>query len=298
MSALPAKVLPQTASFRDSKPSRSEGYEPHSYSELLQAFEDLQSQYQRCAGALAAAAHDLRTPLAIVSGYIELLLSGKVGPLSEQQRTITEDIRSNTARLADLISNFLTFSALETGKLGMRFELGDLNASLSELCNLWLPRFQQKKIAFYFLLSDQITSLVFDQLRVQRVVTNLLENAFKYTPAGGTVWLASEPYLLDRRSSRKEVTNDRRRTFASTANGVRVVVADTGPGIAAEFHQEIFNDFFHMANSQDGPEGMGLGLAICRRLIHAHGGKIWVESERGAGSKFCFFLPLTPEDGD
>src|SRR5581483_8438482 len=209
MSALPAKVLPQTASFRDSKPSRSEGYEPHSYSELLQAFEDLQSQYQRCAGALAAAAHDLRTPLAIVSGYIELLLSGKVGPLSEQQRTITEDIRSNTARLADL------------------------NSSLSELCNLWLPRFQQKKIAFYFLLSDQITSLVFDQLRVQRVVTNLLENAFKYTPAGGTVWLASEPYLLDRRSSRKEVTDDRRRTFASTANGVRVVVADTGPGIAA-----------------------------------------------------------------
>src|SRR5437588_9056635 len=121
MSALPAKVIPNTRSFPDSKPPHSGGYEPQSYGELLEAFEDLQSHYQRCAVALAAAAHDLRTPLAIVSGYIELLLSGKVGPLSEQQRTITEDIRSNSARLADLISNFLTFSALETGKLGMRF---------------------------------------------------------------------------------------------------------------------------------------------------------------------------------
>ncbi len=259
---------------------------------LLGAFQQLQEQYQRCSRALATAAHDLRTPRAVVSGYIELLISGKLGPLTDRQKSCLDDMQSSSLRLQRLITDFLTFSALQTGNIILHCEEADLNACLSEICSFWLRRFQSKGVAFYFLANEHLPSFPFDYDRIQRVLSNLLENALKFTPAGGTVWLSAEPQLWERRTMDKPGYRERRKQTVSAPNAVRVCVADTGPGIPPEYHLEVFGDFFQVHDMKTVDSGMGLGLGIARRLVQAHGGKIWVESEPSCGSKFCFFLPL------
>lgn len=279
------------------EPVLAEEFRPggNSHQELLQAYMQLQERYHRCTDALAAAAHDLKTPLAILSGYIELLQNEKLGPLSERQRGILQDMQASSARLEHFIQDFLTFSVLETGELKMKYEVGNMNACLSEICNFWSPRFQQKGIALYFLANEKLQPFVFDFAKVQRVLSNLLDNAAKFTPAGGTVWLHAEPHMWERRSNYlPSPVQERRKQRSEVPNSVKVSVSDTGPGIAAEFHQEIFDDFFRLAQAGVSGEGVGLGLAIARRLVQAFGGKIWVESDQGSGSKFCFLLPLLP----
>lgn len=261
--------------------------------ELERAYQQLEIDYRRCAQALATAAHDLRTPLAVVSGYIELLMSGKLGPLTDRQSRCLDDMFSSSQRLHRLISDFLTFSAIQTGNLNLQLnEPRDLHLCLTEICGFWMQRFQAKGVAFYYLPSEHLHPFPFDYDRIQRVISNLLENALKFTPQGGTVWLNAEPQLWERRTLESlPRTRERRRQAAAVPNAVRVSVADTGPGIPPEFHQEIFGDFFQIPNGETGG-GMGLGLGIARRLVQAHGGKIWVESEPSCGSKFSFVLPL------
>jgi signal transduction histidine kinase len=263
--------------------------------ELLREFRQLEEQYSRCAQALATAAHDLRTPLSVVSGYIELLLSGKLGALNEKQTGCLEDMYASSQRLGRLINDFLTFSAVQTGNLNLRLdEAGDMHACLTEVCSFWMPRFQTAGVAFYYLANERLQKFPFDYDRIQRVVSNLLENALKFTPPGGTVWLNAEPQIWERRQveSRNVARERRERSHLLAPNAVRVSVADTGQGIQAEYHQEVFGDFFQVPNSDSSGPGMGLGLGIARRLVQAHGGKIWVESEPGCGSKFSFLLPL------
>jgi two-component system sensor histidine kinase TorS len=223
-----------------------------------------------------------------------MLQSEKLGSLNERQREVLKDMRSNGIRLQRYIQDFLSFSVLETGELKMKFEAGNINASLSEVCRLWSPRFQEKGLALYFLANEKVPDLAFDGPKVERVVSNLLENASKFTPAGGTVWLHAEPYMWERRSIAKPaITQERRRRPLTAPNSVKISVSDTGPGIPPEYHLEIFDDFFRLPTNQK-TEGMGLGLAIARRLVLGMGGKIWVESEPGAGCKFSFIVPLNP----
>jgi signal transduction histidine kinase len=254
----------------------------------------LRDRFRKTTNALASAAHDLKTPLAILNGYIELLQSQKLGPLNDRQREVMGDMFSSGQRLQQFIQDFLTFSVLETGELRMQYIEGDLNACLSEVCRLWSSRFQERGLALYFLANDKLTLFPFDAPKIQRVISNLLENASKYTPQGGTVWLHAEPHMWERRgASNPGVNGDRRRQELKLPNAVKVSVADTGPGIRPEFHLEIFDDFFRLPGSESA-EGMGLGLAISRRLLQGMGGKIWVESEPGAGSKFSFLVPMKP----
>jgi len=261
---------------------------------VLQQFTQLQERFQRTTNALASAAHDLKTPLAILNGYVELLQSEKLGGLNERQREILADMRTSGHRLQHFIQDFLSFSILEIGEMKMHFEPADLNACLSEVCRLWSHSFQEKGLALYFLANEKLSEFAFDVPKVQRVVSNLLENASKFTPAGGTVWLHAEPYMWERRSATNpDNPMERRRQMISHPNSVKVSVSDTGPGIPAEYHIEVFDDFFQMPQSES-QSGMGLGLAIARRLVAAMSGKIWVESDPGAGCKFSFILPLLP----
>jgi signal transduction histidine kinase len=263
--------------------------------QLLQQHHQLQERFLRTNNALASAAHDLKTPLAILNGYVELLQSEKLGELNDRQREVLGDMRSNGQRLQHFIEDFLSFSVLETGKMKLRYEAADMNACLSEVCRLWSPRFHERKLALYFLANDKLTEFSFDVPKVERVVSNLLENASKFTPSGGTVWLHAEPYMWDRRVERRPaVKNDRRRRSNSQPNSVKVSVSDTGPGIPAEYHIEVFDDFFRLRQKGAQSDGTGLGLATARRLVNTMGGKIWVESEPGAGCKFSFILPVNP----
>jgi len=263
--------------------------------DLLQNYNQLSERYRRTTNALASAAHDLKTPLAILNGYIELLQSEKLGPLNDRQREVMGDMQSSGQRLQNFIQDFLSYTVLETGELRMQFEQGDINACLSEVCRLWSNRFQEKGLALYFLANDKLVLFPFDSPKVQRVISNLLENACKFTPPGGTVWLHAEPYMWERRGTPKTgIEKERRRQPLSAPNAVKVSVSDTGPGIPPEYHVEVFDDFFRLPSNENQSEGMGLGLAIARRLVNAMGGKLWVESELGAGSKFSFLVPLNP----
>jgi signal transduction histidine kinase len=263
----------------------------------LQEYAQLRERYLRTNNALASAAHDLKTPLAILNGYVELLQSEKLGGLNERQREVLRDMHANGQRLQHYIQDFLSFSVLETGELKMRFEPGNINACLSEVCRLWSPRFQETGLALYFLANEKVPEFSFDAPKVERIVSNLLENASKFTPSGGSVWLHAEPYMWERRTTAKPMGQERRRRPLMQANSVKISVSDTGPGIPPEYHLEIFDDFFRLPTSVKS-EGMGLGLAIARRLVHGMGGKIWVESEPAAGCKFSFIIPLKPPAGD
>ncbi len=259
---------------------------------LLTEYTALRERFQRTTNALASAAHDLKTPLSILNGYVELLQSEKLGPLSDRQRDVLTDMRASGKRLQQFIQDFLTFSALETGGLQMKFAPGNINDCLSEVCHLWSNRFQERALALYFLANDKLPVFPFDAPKLERVISNLLENAFKFTPQGGTVWLHAEPYMWERRAAAQPSTSERRRQNVTHPNSVKVSVSDTGPGIPAEFHFEVFDDFFRLPGAEN-QEGMGLGLAIARRLVTGMGGKIWVESDPG-GCKFSFLIPYKP----
>ncbi len=264
--------------------------------ELLRAYEQLQERSRQSSVAMASAAHELRTPLSVMAGYLEVLLSEKLGSLNDRQRQILQEMQSSSTRLEHFIQDFLTFSALETGKLVLRSETSELNSCLEEISSFWLPRFREKGLALYFVPAENLPQFAFDYHKVQHVVSNLLHNAFKFTQSGGTTWLAAEAHRWERRSKPKAGgAGDRRSQSSLGVNSVRVTVSDTGIGIAPEFQHEIFDDFFKIAEGDANSKGMGLGLAIARRMVHAHGGKIWVESEPGFGSKFRFLLPIQPE---
>jgi signal transduction histidine kinase len=274
--------------------SRAQVPEPALSNENIRELESLRDRYRKTTNALASAAHDLKTPLAILNGYIELLQSQKLGPLNDRQREVMADMFSSGQRLQHFIQDFLTYTVLETGELRMQFVENDMNVCLSEVCRIWSNRFQERGLALYFLANDKLTPFPFDAPKVQRVISNLLENASKYTPQGGTVWLHAEPHMWERRSVSKSASNgDRRRQSNNAPNAVKVSVSDTGPGIRPEFQLEIFDDFFRLPGNE-ATDGMGLGLAIARRLLMGMGGKIWVESELEAGSKFSFLIPLNP----
>lgn len=273
---------------------RASGEAALSPAELMQAHSELQQRFQRTTNALGSAAHDLKTPLAILNGYVELLQSEKLGPLSDRQREVLRDMQSSGKRLQKFIQDFLTYSALETGGLKMQFEAGNINQCLSEVCRLWSTRFQQKGLALYFLANEKLPVFPFDSPKLERVISNLLENSFKFIPPGGTVWLHAEPHMWERRAAAQPASaGERRRQDTAQPNAVKVSVSDTGPGIPAEFHQEVFDDFFRLPGTEN-QEGMGLGLSIVRRLVQGMGGKVWVESDPGAGCKFSFLIPFKP----
>lgn len=274
--------------------AREQELEHPAQSELLALCEQLQEENRRRTTALAAAAHELKSPIAIMAGYVELLLSQQPGSLTERQRKILEEIQASRARLERFVEDFLTYSALERGKPSLKLEPNSLNACLSEIYNSWVLRFQAKGVALYFPATESLPPFAFDFYKVQRVVSIFLENALKFTPAGGTVWLTAEPHFWERRTRKERgVSEERRQQTAPGIHTARVNVSDTGPGIPPEFRQEIFDDFFNLSHGEHEPDGLGLGLAIGRRLVQAHGGKIWVESEVGTGSTFSFVLPMT-----
>jgi signal transduction histidine kinase len=244
--------------------------------------------------ALASAAHELKTPLAIMSGYTDLLLTGQLGALSEAQKTVLVEIQNNAARLQKFIHMFLTFSSLESGKFLLSREMGDVNECLTEVLEHWATPFKQRRMTCEFLPDRRLPTLSFDAMKLQHIMSNLLENALKFTPAGGHIVVKTEPYLWERRSPRQEAAFPQERRSKDrncNYNSVRISVTDNGPGIPAEYHLEIFDEFLRVQPEQS--SGMGLGLAIARRLVEAHGGKIWVESEVGRGSTFSLLIPIT-----
>ena len=259
------------------------------YRNLLAAYLKLQEVNRQKTVFLASAAHELKTPLAVIKGYYDLLLTGSLGKLTEKQRDILEESKESCERLVRLVSMFLNYSALESGKLVLQLRENDLRDCLEEIASRWSEGYQRKGVKLESQLDPSIPTFKFDYQKVQQVTFNLLDNALKHTPAGGTVTLRARPHFWERRVAQVAPTEERRRFRLPRPNSVEVSVSDSGAGIAPEHHQEIFEDFMRVDKNTS---GMGLGLAIAKRLIQAHRGKIWVESETQRGSTFAFLLPM------
>ena len=259
------------------------------YRNLLAAYLKLQEVNRQKTVFLASAAHELKTPLAVIKGYYDLMLTGSLGRLTDKQRDILEESKDSCERLVRLVSMFLNYSALESGKLVLQLRENDLRDCLDEVAKRWSEAFQRKGVKLEVNFDPSIPTFRFDYQKVQQAAANLLDNSLKHTPAGGSVTLKAGPYFWERRVASATPVEERRRFRLPRPNSVEVSVADSGPGIAAEHHQEIFEDFVRVDRNTS---GMGLGLAIAKRLIQAHRGKIWVESEPKSGSKFTFLLPM------
>ena len=259
------------------------------YRNLLAAYLKLQEVNRQKTVFLASAAHELKTPLAVIKGYYDLMLAGSLGRLSDKQRDILEESKESCERLVRLVSMFLNYSALESGKLVLQLRENDLRDCLEELAKRWSEAFQRKGVKLEASFDPSIPNFRFDYQKVQQAAANLLDNALKHTPAGGTVTLHAGPHFWERRVAEVAPIQERRRFRLPRPNSVEVSVADSGRGIPAEHHQEIFEDFVRVDRNTT---GMGLGLAIAKRLVQAHRGKIWVESEPVTGSKFTFLLPM------
>ena len=259
------------------------------YRNLLAAYLKLQEVNRQKTVFLASAAHELKTPLAVIKGYYDLLLAGSLGRLSEKQKDILEESKESCERLVRLVSMFLNYSALESGKLVLQLRENDLRDCLEETATRWSEAFQRKGVKLETLLDPSIPTFRFDYQKVQQAAANLLDNALKHTPSKGTVTLRARPHFWERRVAKIAPVEERRRFRLPRPNSVEVSVTDSGAGIAPEHHQEIFEDFVRVDRNTS---GMGLGLAIAKRLIQAHRGKIWVESEQNRGSTFAFLLPM------
>jgi len=262
------------------------------YRNLLAAYLRLQEANRQKTVLLASAAHELKTPLAVMKGYYDLLLTGSLGKLSEHQVDILRESKESCDRLVRLVSMFLNYSALESGKLALQLHENDLRDCVNDVATRWKDAFQRADVRLDTRIAPGLPVFRFDYQKVQQCIVNLLDNALKHTPSGGTISLIVQLYFWDRRVAESIPVEDRRRRGEQRPNSILLTVTDTGSGIAAEFHQEIFDEFVRVDPSSS---GMGLGLAITKRLIQAHRGKIWVDSELGRGSSFSFLLPIHAE---
>ena len=184
------------------------------YRNLLAAYLRLQEVNRQKTVFLASAAHELKTPLAVIKGYYDLLLSGSLGKLNDKQRDILQESKDSCERLVRLVSMFLNYSALESGKLVLHLRENDLRDCLTELATRWHEAFQRKHVRLEMSLDSDLPIFKFDYQKVQQAVANLLDNALKHTPAGGNVTLA------------------RGTSFLGTAHCGRIAV----PGPAARAH--------------------------------------------------------------
>lgn len=219
---------------------------------------------------LASMSHELRTPLHTIIGFSELLAEELEGPLNEKQKRFTDHIHTDALHLLELINDILDLSKIESGRLELHRETFDLASALEETLSSIRLQGMAKSIRIETKLS--IPGPIFaDRLRVKQILLNLLGNALKFTPEGGEVQV-------------KGVLRD---------GFLEISVSDTGIGIPKERHGAIFDKFYQVGSTTKGVrEGTGLGLAITKALVQEHGGRIYLESEPGKGSRFTFTIPL------
>jgi signal transduction histidine kinase len=242
--------------------------------QALQHIADLEARDALKTQFLANISHDLRTPLTAVITHAEILRDGILGPLSERQLESITGIINGGRQLLEQVGEILTYARGAANQLTITrstFELADVLAQLGALNDALVGK---KGLTLETEVAPDLAPLHADREKVSHIVGNLLGNAIDFTPPGGRVWV---------------------RAFAIESDGVEecvVEVGDTGIGISAEHHDLVFREFAQVdASASRQHHGTGLGLTIARKLVELHGGRIWVESELGSGSRFYFTIP-------
>ncbi len=220
---------------------------------------------------LANMSHEFRTPLNAIIGFSDVLLDPSLNTTEEERRQFLADILQSGKHLLKLVNELLDLSKVEAGRMDLRIEPAYLRQTLDVVQNTMRPLASQKAIDLQFDDADTIPPIFMDAARITQVLLNLTGNAVKFTPEGGRVWVR-----------------------ANVQNGeTRVEVGDTGPGIPPAEQERIFLEFqqVKIVGNAKNPEGTGLGLALAKKFVEMHGGRIWVESEIGRGSRFFFTIP-------
>jgi signal transduction histidine kinase len=220
----------------------------------------------RGSDVLGMVAHDLRSPLCVIA-----MNSESIAALTDDRATrdAAEDVMRAAARMERILADLIDVARIEAGTLRIVKAPLDVGILVNEVFQTYRPLFSKRGLTFLVTLPNPSVMAVFDHDRIIQVLSNLLGNAMKFTPAGGTVRLHVE----------------------TRSDQVEFVLHNTGPGIAPTALPHIFERFWQI--DSDGRRGLGLGLHICEQIVAGHGGRIWAESETGQGATFRFTLPLT-----
>ncbi|MBN2029201.1 HAMP domain-containing protein [bacterium] len=216
-----------------------------------------------------AASHELRTPLASISMSIGLLEENVLKKLNENEKKLLAAANEEVERLKALVNNLLDLSKIEAGKMEMEFEKATIEFILNKAISVMISQTQEKGIQLTSDYNKNLPQVKVDSNKVTWVLTNLISNAIRYTESGGIIRLSAK----------------------HIGDHLHISVQDNGTGIPLEYQTKIFEKFVQVKDGKES-KGSGLGLSICKEIIKAHGGTIWVESEPGRGSTFAFTLPI------
>jgi signal transduction histidine kinase/CheY-like chemotaxis protein len=244
------------------------------YEETRRQASELEKANKLQADFTAMIAHDLRSPLMNITGVAEVMIAGVFGSVTEEQKKWLARMQANSRTLVDLVSDFLDFSKLESGYVEVRKERIDLSDLIQKSIENFRLLAQEKGISISAAVDSSLPAVHVDPRRVNQVLSNLISNAIKFTGENGEMEIGA--VLVD-------------------ASQVKVWVRDKGAGISSDEIGQLFQKYRQGGNAKCSSEkGTGLGLVICKMIVEAHGGKIWVESQLGRGTTFFFSLPTTP----
>ena len=221
---------------------------------------------------IANLGHQIRTPLTAIGGYIEMLLDGDAGPVTDEQRAMLLRASINAQRLGVLVTELLILARSDAGAArGCPASLVELRELVRRACATMQATVEQREQHLSMSLPDRSVWVRGDADQLDRAIGNLLSNASKFTPSGGEVWVDMSPLGAE----------------------VELVVADTGMGVSLRDQAKMFDRFYRSADAElAGIPGTGLGLAVVKTIIDQHRGRLDVQSDLGVGSRFTVWLPL------
>jgi len=218
--------------------------------------------------------HELRTPITVIAGFNKLLLSEKVGPLNREQRHFLSESAKSCRRLSTFIGNLIEAAREVAGDRPLELVETSLSATIEGVVSFLTPLLDERRQTLDLDLDPAATRACFDPMRIEQVLTNLIGNALKHGKTGGVIRVSSRAI----------------EAAAAEHRFVEVAVSDDGPGIAEQDRERIFEPYVRAENGSRAG-GLGLGLAICKRIVEAHGTAILMTDAPGGGSRFSFTLP-------
>ena len=262
---------------------------------LIHANLKLQEYDQDRTNFLARSVHDFRAPLTAITGYCGMLLAEELGPLAADQREILERMQRSAVRLSRISEAMFQLSIAQNVDQKPNIEKADIRDCVDQALHELAPNLENKRISVTVEIEPPADGLLFEKTQMEQTLINLLENACKFTPRAGNIDIRGYPFFWNRRVARAaplDPSRDRRVSQVNAPNAFRIDIHDSGPGIPMAHADKIFEEYTSYSGGQD-RSGGGLGLAICRMILHQHQGRIWAESSP-AGAKFSFVLPLRP----